>query len=669
MARPVSIRRSLLTNLIVLVLGLGAAVLATTWLGARRTLQRVTASLITRSLDQTDAELHRFFDPVSHGLVAARAWGEAGMLRLDDPAALERLLLPVVRAQPQVSAVLLADERGRSWLLRQEGHAWVLRESDPERLGPRMRVLEWSDGDPARRERVEDLDFDPRSRPWYRLAVERRDQPGPHWTDAYAFFTTGEPGMTAATAFQAPGGERLVVGFDVRLRAISEFTGRFEVSRRGIVFVLSDDGRFLGLPREGLFTSEAARAKALLRQPSEVGVPLLSDAAAAARARPGGPDGPLRLRHAGEPWWLGAHRFELGPARGLTIAVLVPENDLLIQAARQRVTIAGLTSVALLLGMLRAIRLARSYSRPIEALVRESDRIRRGDLEPGEAVESPVEEMSRLAQAHDGMRVALRSLLRLERDLQLAREIQQRTFPESMPRIAGYEIDAWSEPADETGGDTYDVIGLARGEGRAPRLSADGAERVLLLLADATGHGIGPALSVTQVRAMLRMAARIGADLPAIARHLNEQLCADLHEGRFVTAWLGELDVGANVLASLAAGQGPLLRYDAAADRFEELAADTVPLGIVPDLGGAEPRAIALAPGDLVAVLSDGIFELCNPAGEAFGMERVQRVIRAHRHQTASQLLAVLRDALHAFAAGRPAADDRTAIVVRRREA
>jgi serine phosphatase RsbU (regulator of sigma subunit) len=668
MARPVSIRRSLLTNLIVLVLGLGAAILVTTWLGTRRTLQRVTASLITRSLDQTDAELHRFFDPVGHGLAAARAWGEAGMLRLDDPAALERILLPVVRAQPQVSAVLLADEAGRSWLLRQEPHAWILRETDPARLGPRMRVHEWSDADPARRERIEELDYDPRTRPWFRLAVERRGQPGPHWTDPYTFFTTGEPGMTAATAIEAPGGERLVVGFDVRLRAISDFTGRFEVSERGLVFVLADDGRFLGLPREGLFASEASRERALLRPPAEVGVPLLADAAAAA-ARPRTADGPLRLRHAGEPWWLGADRFDLGPGRGLTIAVLVPENDLLIQAARQRLTIAGLTTVALLLAVLRAVRLARGYSRPIEALVHESDRISRGDLEPGGPIDSPVEEMSRLARAHDRMRVALRSLLRLERDLQLAREIQRRTFPERMPRLAGYEIDAWSEPADETGGDTYDVIGLARGAGGAVELAADGAERVLLLLADATGHGIGPALSVTQVRAMLRMAARVGADLPAIARHLNEQLCADLHEGRFVTAWLGELDAGAHVLASLAAGQGPILRYDAAADRFEELAADTVPLGIVPELGGAAPRAIALAPGDLVAVLSDGIFELRSPAGDAFGMERVQRVIRAHRHQTASELLAVLRDALHAFAAGRPAADDRTAIVVRRREA
>jgi serine phosphatase RsbU (regulator of sigma subunit) len=665
MARPVSIRRSLLTNLIVLVLGLGTAILVTTWLGTRRTLRQVTASLITRALDQTDSELHRFFDPVSHVLLAAQAWGEAGLLRAEDAAALEKLLLPVTRTLPQVSAVLLADERERSWLLRRQDGGFALRETDPLRFGGRMRVQEWRDDAPARREFLDDRDYDPRTRPWYQLALERRSQPGPHWTAPYPFFTSGEPGMTAALAFDAGDGVERVVGFDVRLAAISDFTSNFRLTRRGVVFVLSDDARLLGLPRAGLFESEATQAKALLQRPGDLGVPLLSDASAALARRTAGAAEPTRFVHAGEPWWIGARRFELGPGQGLVIAVLLPENDLLISAARQRLSIAGLTSLALLLAVLSAARMARRYSRPIEALVHESDRISRGDLGPGAPVDSPVEEVSRLAQAHDHMRVALRSLIKLERDLQLAREIQQNTFPERMPKLGGYEIDAWGEPADETGGDTYDVVGL-RGRGAGCAVDPPDPDAILLLLADATGHGIGPALSVTQVRAMLRMAARLGAQLPAIARHLNEQLCADLHEGRFVTVWLGELDARTHVLWSLSAGQAPILHYHVADDRIEELPADAAPLGIAWQLEVERATAIPLERGDLVAVFSDGIYEARNPAGEAFGAERVRRLLRAHRHQTASEILAVLRDALNAFCAGRPAADDRTAIVVKR---
>jgi serine phosphatase RsbU (regulator of sigma subunit) len=521
----------------------------------------------------------------------------------------------------------------------------------------------WRDGGP-REERTEARDFDPRSRPWFQLAIEHRDVPGAHWTAPYTFFTTGEPGMTAAAAFDAGDGLTRVVGFDVRLHAVSEFTSDFELTRRGLVFVLTDDGRLIGLPREGLFASEEAHRRALLRDPADVGVPLLSDAIAALRARGERDGAPQRFVHAGEPWWLGTRSFELGPRRHLLIAVLLPERDLLTSAAQQRVSIAALTAAALLLGVLRAVRLAQSYGRPIEALVQESDRIRRGDLEPGAPIESPVEELSRLALAHDQMREALRSLVKMEHDLQLAQEIQSDTFPDRMPALPGYQVDAWSEPADETGGDTYDVIGL-RGRGAGCAVDPPDPDAVLVLLADATGHGIGPALSVTQVRAMLRMAARLGAQLPAIAQHLNEQLCTDLRGGRFVTVWLGELDVHTHVLWSLSAGQAPIVHLHALDGRVEELSADTTPLGIGP-LDCDRATAIPLEPGDLVAVFSDGIYEAANPAGEPFGAERVRRLLLAHRHQSASELLAVLRDALHAFCAGRPAADDRTAIVVKR---
>jgi phosphoserine phosphatase len=87
---------------------------------------------------------------------------------------------------------------------------------------------------------------------------------------------------------------------------------------------------------------------------------------------------------------------------------------------------------------------------------------------------------------------------KLERDLELARLIQQGTFPRRLPRLAGFDVDAWSEPAEATGGDAVDVVPVG--------VEGTGA---LLLLADATGHGIGPALAATQVRAMLRMAARL----------------------------------------------------------------------------------------------------------------------------------------------------------------
>ncbi len=83
---------------------------------------------------------------------------------------------------------------------------------------------------------------------------------------------------------------------------------------------------------------------------------------------------------------------------------------------------------------------------------------------------------------------------------------------------------------------------------------------------------------------MLRMAVRMKIDLPRIVGHMNEQLCADLPGGRFVTTWLGDLNARAGTLSSLSAGQAPILHYHADRDAFDILPADTMPLGILSSL-------------------------------------------------------------------------------------
>ncbi len=258
------------------------------------------------------------------------------------------------------------------------------------------------------------------------------------------------------------------------------------------------------------------------------------------------------------------------------------------------------------------------------------------------------------------------SLLKFERDLQVARMIQQSTFPDRLPEINGFDIFALSEPAAETGGDTYDVLGLRGMDPGGPILDTHDADRAVLLLADATGHGIGPALSVTQVRAMLRMAVRTGMAPAMMARQLNEQLCADLPRGRFITAWLGELNSSDGTLRSFSAGQAPLFRYDAADGAVEILRADTMPLGICRDMEISISDPVVMQPGDAFAIISDGILEARNPTGGLFGVDRAVQVIRANHRRSAEQVYAALRSALVHFTQGVTATDDRTAIIIKR---
>ncbi len=243
--------------------------------------------------------------------------------------------------------------------------------------------------------------------------------------------------------------------------------------------------------------------------------------------------------------------------------------------------------------------------------------------------------------------------LKLERDLALARDIQQGVLPKSMPSITGYDLAGWSRPADQTGGDIFDAF-----------TTSD--DRALLLLCDATGHGIGPAISVTQVRSMFRIAARLHADLDAMYSHVNDQLADDLADNRFVTCFVGILDATQHVVRYHAGGQGPLLHYRAATDDVIELDASTFPMGIIAGVQPQQPEPIAMAPGDILALLSDGIFECFNAHSEQFGSQRVIDVIRAHRDRPMSDLIQQLDGACGRFANGHPQGDDMTMLLIRR---
>ncbi len=256
---------------------------------------------------------------------------------------------------------------------------------------------------------------------------------------------------------------------------------------------------------------------------------------------------------------------------------------------------------------------------------------------------------------------------KLERDLHIARSIQRQTFPSSMPDILGYDIAAWSDPADETGGDIYDVLGLRVKDDRKVIVGIRcDVEQVLLLLADATGHGIGPALTVTQLRAMVRMASRAGLELVENIRQINRQLVQDLPDGRFITAWFGLLAADNTTLLSFSTGQAPLIHYHSADHTVTQLSSDTFPLGICEELPDQIGVSVTMKPGDLFVVLSDGFYEAMNSSGRLFGVDAVTAILRQHETVSATGIIEAIRHELQQFSAGVPASDDQTAIVIKR---
>lgn len=242
---------------------------------------------------------------------------------------------------------------------------------------------------------------------------------------------------------------------------------------------------------------------------------------------------------------------------------------------------------------------------------------------------------------------------RLEHDLDVARTIQQSLLPVSMPMIAGFDIAAWNQPADQTGGDYYDWQPLPDG-------------RVLVALADVTGHGIGPALLAAVCRAYARTNFTVDDGLLDAMTRINASLSGDLKEGRFVTFVAAICTPGNSRVELLSAGHGPLFFYTLRHDRFDAMKAHGMPLGISSSLVTDPPQMLELDLGDMLVLATDGFFEWENAQGEQFGVARLEATIRASRERPASKIIAALYSAVIAFSKGTPQKDDLTAIIIKR---
>ncbi|MFY9512243.1 MAG: GAF domain-containing SpoIIE family protein phosphatase [Rubrivivax sp.] len=250
------------------------------------------------------------------------------------------------------------------------------------------------------------------------------------------------------------------------------------------------------------------------------------------------------------------------------------------------------------------------------------------------------------------MTAALLDGERLRQELELARVVQLGTLPASLPQLPGYEMHATFLPAEQTGGDTYDAV-----------LGPGG---LALVLGDAAGHGIAPALAVTQMQAMLRMALRLGSDLESAFRHVNDQLADSAADGRFVTAFVGLLDPATHHLRYLSGGQAPILLYRAADGACERHRSTSFPMGAMPIAKLRPPVELDLLPGDLLALATDGVFEAEDDRAQAFGVDRVEVLLHQGRGLPLETLAQQLLSALAAHRGAAPQADDITMLLLRR---
>jgi len=254
----------------------------------------------------------------------------------------------------------------------------------------------------------------------------------------------------------------------------------------------------------------------------------------------------------------------------------------------------------------------------------------------------------------------------LEREL--AREVQERTFPRRIPQVSGFEVFGRTVPAAINNGDFYDAIGVIPRENQRGFVldPSDEVKDIVLLLGDATGHGMAAALMATELRALIRASIRLGVFHRDLTAMMNAQLVEDLAEHHFVTLLMGRLNTASASFRWVSFGQGPLWHYHAADGRVEDLAPHLPPLGIMPELGHYEPTETTFEPGDILLALSDGFPETMNLQQELLGEAPLKQLLGHCADQPIQVLASEFWGMADSHSGNQPLRDDRTLLIVRR---
>jgi serine phosphatase RsbU (regulator of sigma subunit) len=266
-----------------------------------------------------------------------------------------------------------------------------------------------------------------------------------------------------------------------------------------------------------------------------------------------------------------------------------------------------------------------------------------------------VAQQTALAIQNERLKIEMVDRERIEREMQLARQIQKTFLPQSVPVFEGWNFDLRWRTAREVGGDFYDFF-----------TTRDG--RIAFAIADVADKGMPAALYMTVTRTLIRSAAQsLGSPADVLTR-VNELLVEESQNGMFVTAIFAVLDPLTGVLEYANAGHNLPLLYRGNAHRIEKLASGSIALGVVE--GEKYPcHKITIRESDTLLFYTDGVTETFSPGGDQFTEVRLLSALKKGRFTTASELLENIEIHINNFRQGEPPSDDLTMLAIHREKA
>jgi sigma-B regulation protein RsbU (phosphoserine phosphatase) len=265
------------------------------------------------------------------------------------------------------------------------------------------------------------------------------------------------------------------------------------------------------------------------------------------------------------------------------------------------------------------------------------------------------EKNQRLREAYDELKAAQEQIIekeKLEKELEISRQIQRSILPEKMPNVKGYDFGALMIPARAVGGDFYTFFKL-------------GKDKLGIVVGDVSDKGVPAALFMALSYSLIRAEA-IRANSPVIAfRKVNHHLLQMNSSSMFVTLVYGILDCNSGDFHYARAAHPAPYLLDGSGAPLDVITSTAQPLGLFDDLP-IDEKYINLPPGGLLILFSDGITETSNASGREFGLESINRVMTSNRERPAQEICDILWKEVKAYGDSLPQHDDFTAVVIKR---
>ena len=516
--------------------------------------------------------------------------------------------------------------------------------------------------------------FDPRLRSWF---TDAKKSGQVTWSEPYVdLLGHGLMVTCSKPLYDTRTGRTWVIGADVTIDTINQNIIGTQVGELGYAMLIDSEGNIIsrpGLSSGDMRWDESFETENLVRSENpglrEVAMDMVSGNTGVAKVQYENGERFIAYAPVESVNWSVAVVMPVdevvAPAEATRESILAASGETASHITGQQDQMRTIFSVAffVLLAAVGILTLlfTRHLTRPIEELRKGSEAIGAGNLDYAVNVQSG-DEFEDLAASFNHMAADLKDHIenlkkttaekeRIEKELEIAKVIQQSFLPETAPRLPGMELEGFNLPAAEVGGDFYDFIALDD-------------EQWGLVIADVSGKGVPAALFMALSRTLVRASTFHYHDPAESIREANLNIFLDSKTSMFVTLFYAVLDASRKVLTYVNAGHNPPMLFSSGTSGVTLLEAQGIALGVI-DTIDLESVTVPLHPGDVVVLYTDGVTEATNDRDEEYGVTRLSDIVMASRDLPAREIITTIVEDVIRFTGARPQFDDITLMILK----